>query len=88
MFARYRTYAARALNGASLIALAALFLGAAAAAAAGDSTDPKRPKASSFAPHHTRSHVYGTPVSKPILHKRKKRKPPAAPAGAPAEPIK
>jgi hypothetical protein len=88
MFARYRTYAPSALKRASLIAWAVLFLGAAAATAAGDSADRKRPKASSFAPHHTRSHVYGTPVSKPILHKRKKRKPPAVPAGAPAEPIK
>jgi hypothetical protein len=58
---------------------------AAATPGAGDSATAK-PKASSFAPHHTKSHVHGTPVSKPIAHKRKKRKPPAA--AAPAEPIK
>jgi hypothetical protein len=60
-------------------------LAAAGTAFAAPPTD-KKPKASSFAPRHTKSHVYGTPVSKPILHKRKKRTPPAAPA--PAEPIK
>lgn len=63
---------------------------AAALATAGstlaDAQNDKKPEASSFAPHHSRSHVYGTPVSKPIVHKRKKRKPPAA--AAPAEPIK
>ncbi|HEX4619729.1 MAG TPA: hypothetical protein VH135_08355 [Steroidobacteraceae bacterium] len=58
---------------------------AAATPGAGDSAAAK-PKASSFAPHHPKSRVYGTPVSKPIAHKRKKRKPPAA--AAPAEPIK
>ncbi len=56
------------------------------ASAATDSASAAPPKPSSFAPHHTRSHVYGAPVSKPILHKRRKRTPPAAPA--PARPIK
>jgi len=51
-----------------------------------DSTDPKPPKSSSFAPHPTTKRAFGTPVSKPILHKGKKRTPPATPA--PAEPIK
>jgi len=50
-----------------------------------DPQTDNKPKASSFAPRHTKSHVYGTPVAKPILHKRKKRTPPAP---APAEPIK
>ena len=47
---------------------------------------PAGTKPSSFAPHPTTKRVFGTPVSKPILHKRKKRTPPATPA--PAEPIK
>jgi hypothetical protein len=57
-----------------------------AAMAGADPTDPKPPKPSSFAPHPTAKRAFGTPVSKPILHKRTKRKPPATPA--PAEPIK
>ena len=60
--------------------------GAAAGTADADDSTTAKPKASSFAPHHSKSHVYGAPVSKPIMHKRKKRKPPAA--AAPAEPIK
>ena len=60
--------------------------GAAAGTADADDSTTAKPKASSLAPHHSRRHVYGTPVSKPILHKRKKRKPPAA--AVPAEPIK
>ena len=40
------------------------------------------PKASSFAPHgHSKSHVYGAPISAPILHNRKPaRKPTTTPA--------
>jgi hypothetical protein len=56
---------------------------------AGAGADPSKAdaaKPSSFAPHHPKSHVYGAPIQKPIVHKRKKRKPPAAPA--PIEPIK
>lgn len=70
--------------------LLALVAAASATAAPAGSDDSKtaKPKASSFAPHHSKSHVYGAPVSKPILHKRKKHKPPAAPGGAPPEPIK
>ena len=81
-------YTTGALSGARLIALALIFFAAGAANAGGaDSTDPKHTKASSFAPHKTKRHAYGAPVSKPILHKGKKRKPPAA-AGAPAKPVK
>lgn len=61
---------------------------AVAGAALADPQTDKKPKASSFAPHPTKSHVYGTPISKPILHKQKKRPKPAAPAAAPAAPIK
>jgi hypothetical protein len=62
--------------------LLAAALGPAALAAPGD--PPAKPKGSAFAPHHTRSHVYGTPIAKPILHQRKKpvktaARPPAAP---------
>lgn len=59
-------------------------------AARADQPSDTRPKAraSSFAPRHGKSHVYGTPVSKPILHKQKKRPHRAAPAAAPAAPIK
>lgn len=70
----------------------ALMLAAAAAGAAG--TDPasgtpgKPAKASSLAPHHTKGHVYGAPIQKPIVHKRKKRARAAAPATGPAQPIK
>lgn len=66
----------------SLLVLA----GAATATAAADDSKTAKPKASSFAPHHTKSHIYGTPIAKPILHKRKKRTPP--PATGPAAPIK
>lgn len=59
--------------------------GAAAGTADADDSTTAKPGESSFAPHHSKSHVYGAPVSKPILHKRKKRKPPAP---APPEPIK
>ena len=75
----------RFFKGVWLGALALLASGAMAAASA-DPTDAKPPKPSSFAPHPTAKRAFGTPVSKPILHKRKKHKPPAAPA--PAEPIK
>jgi hypothetical protein len=51
----------------------------------GGGTGPK-PKPSSFAPHHTASRTFGTPVSKPILHKRTRPAHPA-PATQPAEPI-
>jgi hypothetical protein len=70
-------------------ALVLAALAAAGSAAADPPADTKhKAKASSFAPHHSnKSHVYGTPVGKPILHKQKKR-PRPVPAAAPAEPIK
>ena len=67
-------------------ALLALMAGRSALADLPDSTH-KKPKASSFAPHHTTSHVYGTPVGKPILHKHKKPPHASEPAGA-AAPLK
>jgi hypothetical protein len=42
-------------------------------AAAADPTATTPPRASSFAPHHTRSRVYGAPIQPQILHKRRKR---------------
>jgi hypothetical protein len=78
----------RSLNRA-LPALAACALALAASAVAGSAlADPQtgdKAKASSFAPHHTKSHVYGAPIQKPLVHKRKKRKPATPP---PVEPIK
>ena len=75
----------------SLMASALVLAGTAAAAVASagsdDSKTPK-PKASSYAPHQTKSHVYGTPIAKPILHKRKKHTQPKVPATEPAAPIK
>ena len=70
-------------------ALVLAALAAAGAAAADPPSDTKhKAKASSLAPRHSnKSHVYGTPVGKPILRKQKKRPHPAPPA-APAEPIK
>jgi hypothetical protein len=69
-------------------ALVLTALAAGGAAAADPPSDTKHEaKPSSFAPHHTKSHVYGTPVGKPVLHKQKKR-PRPAPAAAPAEPIR
>jgi len=69
---------------AALLACALALLAAAAAAAA--SADPaantRKPKASSFAPRHTQSHTYGTPIAKPYLHKRRKPAP-ATPHAAP-----
>jgi len=44
-----------------------------------------KPRPSSFAPHHTKSRVYGAPIQKPLVRKHKKRRPSAP---APAEPIK
>ncbi|HEV2287202.1 MAG TPA: hypothetical protein VGR80_14245 [Steroidobacteraceae bacterium] len=66
------------------LTLLAAALGPAALAAAGDK--PPKAKPSSFAPHHTASHVYGTPIAKPILHKRSKHA--KSTARAPAAPIK
>lgn len=71
-----------------LLAGGLALVGAATAIAGGSDSTPAKPRPTSFAPHHTRSHVYGTPVSKPILHKRKKRTQRAAPAAAPAPPVK
>lgn len=56
------------------------------AALAGPGDPPNKPKGSAFAPHHTQSHVYGTPIAKPILHQRKK--PVKNTARKPAAPIK
>jgi hypothetical protein len=65
----------------------ALLTAAVSCAALADPADPAaKPKPSSFAPHHTQSHVYGTPIAGPILHKR--RKPAKSAAPAPAAPIK
>ena len=73
----------------SLAACALALLAVAAGTALADTSDPQaRPKPSSFAPHHDKSHVYGTPVSKPILRKRKKHPHPPPVAHGPAEPIK
>ena len=66
----------------SALVLAALAVSASAYA---DPPTGNKPKASSFAPRHTKRHAYGAPVAKPILHKRKKHAPPA---GAPAAPLK
>ena len=65
------------------LVLAALAAGGAAAADPPSDTQQEA-KPSSFAPHHTKGRVYGAPVGKPILHKKKKRPHPAAPV----EPIK
>jgi hypothetical protein len=71
----------------ALLACALALQGAPGAGMAGtDSTDPRAPKPSSLAPHPTAKRNFGTPIQKPILHKRKKHKAPAAPA--PPEPIK
>jgi hypothetical protein len=79
----------RALKGASLVAFALLLLAAGGAAVAGtDSTNPKPPKPSSLAPHPTAKRVFGAPIQKPIVHKRKKRTHAAAPAAGPAAPLK
>jgi len=62
------------LKGASLMAFALLLLAAGATAVAGpDSTDPKRPKPSSFAPHPTTKRAFGAPIQPPIVHKRHKK---------------
>jgi hypothetical protein len=48
---------------------------------------PHHTKPSSFAPQaHSKSHVYGAPISTPILHRRlpAKKKPSSAPATASA----
>ena len=63
------------------VALLALLAGRSALADPADSAH--KHKASSFAPHHTTSHVYGTPVGKPILHKHKKPTHSSQPAAAP-----
>lgn len=83
-FAADFTRAAVAVLVASLLVLA----GAATASAAADDSKTAKPKASSFAPHPTKRHVYGTPIAKPILHKRKKHTRPPAPATGQAAPIK
>jgi hypothetical protein len=70
--------------------LSLLAVSASAGAGADPTSDSTHPKPSSFAPHHAnKSHVYGAPLGKPVLHKHKKKHPrPAAPGEAPAEPIK
>jgi hypothetical protein len=60
---------------------------AAATPGAGDSATAKS-KVSSFAPHHTKSQVYGTPIARPIVHKRKRHTRPSIPAAEPPAPIK
>lgn len=67
--------------------LALLTLAAGNAALADPSDSKPKAKPSSFAPHHTGSHVYGAPIAKPIVHKPKKHAHPAAPPAAP-QPIK
>jgi hypothetical protein len=67
--------------------LALLTLAAGSATLADPSDGKPKAKASSFAPHHTGSHAYGTPIAKPILHKQKKHAH-AASAPAATEPIK
>jgi len=70
-------------------AVAACALVLAALAAAGKAlADPQtdtKAKPSSFAPHHTKSRVYGAPIQKPLVRKRRKRTPPTP---TPVEPIK
>jgi hypothetical protein len=62
------------LKGASLMAFALLLLAAGATAVAGpDSTDPKHPKPSSFAPRPTAKRAFGAPIQPPIVHKRHKK---------------
>jgi len=77
----------RAAWAACALALLALAGSGAVPADTSNSQEQKKAKASSFAPHHGKNHVYGSPVSKPVLHKRKKAAPPR-PAREPAEPIK
>ncbi|HUL47044.1 MAG TPA: hypothetical protein VLV25_08075 [Steroidobacteraceae bacterium] len=72
----------------SLAAAVALLALPGGAAAGTDPTHPRPPKASSFAPRHSKSHVYGSPVSKPILHKRNKRPHAAAASPGAGAPIK
>jgi len=89
---RIRDTNGSAVRRAARVLVCALVLAAAAAGAAG--TEPasgspqKRATASSFAPHHGKRRVYGAPIQKPLVHKRKKRAHAAAPATGPAEPIK
>jgi len=59
-------------RGGALVCLTLLALAAGRSALADPPDSTHKHKASSFAPHHTASHVYGTPVGKPILHKHKK----------------
>ena len=74
MNAPQRMRAPRTLKGASLMGFALLLLAAGVTAVAGpDSTDPKRSKPSSFAPHHTAKHAFGAPIQPPIVHKRHKK---------------
>jgi len=75
-----------AVRRAAACALVLLAAAPGPAALAAPADTPPKPKPSSFAPHHTASHVYGTPISKPILHQRKK--PAKRSARAPAAPIK
>lgn len=66
--------ASRTLKGTSLLASALLLLAAGATAVAGpDSTDPKHPKPSSFAPRPTAKRAFGAPIQPPIVHKRHKK---------------
>lgn len=74
MNAPQRIRASRTLKGASLMAFALLLLAAGATAVAGpDSTDPKHPKPSSFAPRPTAKRAFGAPIQPPIVHKRHKK---------------
>lgn len=68
-----------------LLAICALALAGTVAPAA-DSTATKHPKASSLAPQHTASRVYGAPIQPPILHKRHKTKHGRGVAGKAAQP--
>ena len=43
--------------------------------AAADGPTQPRPKASSFAPHHTAKRSFGAPIQSQILHKRQPKKP-------------
>lgn len=56
----------------SLMLSVLVLAGSASVVAAG--ADPSKPKSkpSSFAPHHSGKRVYGTPIQRPILHKRSK----------------
>lgn len=71
--------------GVPMILIALGLSGAAAPVHADPPSTNAPPKASSFAPHHSASRVYGAPIEPKILHSRK-RKPATHRVSAPASP--